>query len=281
MYYTNVRAPFDGVVTVRNVELGQRVNANQSLFIIADFNPLRAKIYVPEKDIRQLFEGQAAIITVEAEPGVEFTGTVKMVSPVVDPESGTSKVTIDINDHQGKLKPGMFASVFITTETHENTLIIPKKALVLESDVDQVYIYREGTAHKVNLKLGFVSGDNLEILAGLQEGDFVVTAGQDGLREGLPIRIPGMETSGVRSADGTSQSPIIVTNTSGKDCSADAGNNTSVDSEQLKRMEKRMLQNPEIKKEYEKRLKKDPSLKNNPEKKMAFFKEMRQKMQDQ
>jgi membrane fusion protein (multidrug efflux system) len=193
--YTRVRAPFDGVVTVRNIELGQRVNVNQSLFVVADFNPLRAKIYVPEKNIGRIYEKQRAKIAIEAEPGLEFTGIVKMISPVIDPSSGTSKVTIDIEDHMGKLKPGMFATVFITTETHNDALIIPKKALILESDLDQVYIYREGNAHKVNLTVGFKTGEDLEVLAGLEEGDLVVTAGQDGLREGLPLRIPERDSS--------------------------------------------------------------------------------------
>ena len=190
MDYTNIRAPFNGIVTLRNIEMGQRVNVNQSLFIIADFNPLRAKIYVPEKDIGRIFKEQKAKISIEAEPGVEFSGVVKMISPVVDPSSGTSKVTIDIEDSKGKLKPGMFASVFIITETHNDALIIPKKALILESDLDQVYIYSEGKANKVNLDVGFSSGEDLEVLSGLKEGDLVVTAGQDGLREGLPLRIP-------------------------------------------------------------------------------------------
>ena len=205
--YTNIRSPFDGIVTARNIELGQRVNVNQALFTVADFKPLRAKIYVPEKDISRIFEGQIAQITVEAEKGKEFTGVVKMISPIIDPESGTSKITIDIDEDPRKLKPGMFASVFINTETHKNALIIPKKALVLESDTDQIYIYREGKAHKVSLKLGFVSGESIEILEGLTEGDLVVTAGQDGLREGLPIRIPSLEGTLALGADKTENSP--------------------------------------------------------------------------
>jgi len=199
--YTNVRAPFNGVVTVRNIELGQRVNVNQSLFVIADFNPLRAKIYVPEKNIGQIYEGQKAKITIEAKPGVIFSGVVKMISPVVDPSSGTSKVTIEIEDNKGNLKPGMFASVFITTETHHDALIIPKKALILESDLDQVYIYQDGSARKVNLQVGFTAGVDLEVLSGLEEGDLVVTAGQDGLREGLPLRIPDRDTSLTRATE--------------------------------------------------------------------------------
>ena len=278
--YTSIRSPFDGIVTTRNIELGQRVNVNQSLFVIADFNPLRAKIFVPEKDIRRIFEGQEAKIKVEAAPDIEFKGIVKMISPVVDPESGTSKVTIDINDDMGELKPGMFASVFITTETHHNTLIIPKKSLVLESDVDQVYIFQNGNAHKVNLDVGFTSGDNLEVLSGLQEGDLVVTAGQDGLREGLPIRIPGLETNLAHATDDAIQAPAMAETISEGDL-ASPNNNTAVDLERLKRMEERLLQNPEVKKEYEKRLKDEPDLKDNPEKKMAFFREMRQKIRGQ
>jgi membrane fusion protein (multidrug efflux system) len=202
--YTNIRAPFDGIVTVRNIELGQRVNVNESLFILADFDPLRAKIYVPEKDVGRIFVGQGAKITAEAQPGMAFSGVVQMVSPIVDPTSGTSKVTIDITDKERKLKPGMFATVYITTDTHVDALIIQKKSLILESDRDQVYIYQDGKAHKVTLQTGFSSGESLEVLAGLQEGDLVVTAGQDGLREGLPIRIPE-ETKALTRANGESQ----------------------------------------------------------------------------
>ncbi len=278
--YSSVRAPFDGIVTARHIELGQRVNVNQSLFTIADFNPLRAKIYVPEKDISSIYEGQDATITVEAQPGIKFKGVVKMISPVVDPESGTSKVTIDITDDRGKLKPGMFASVFITTDTHENTLIIPKRSLVLETDLDQVYIYRDGKARKVSLKTGFSSGDDLEILEGLQEGDLVVTAGQDGLREGLPIRIPGMEADMPNRTTDDLDSSRMAANLADQNHSSTQSSNSSFDPERLKRMEERLLKNPEIKKEYEKRLKKDPELKSNPKKKMAFFREMQQKMQN-
>jgi membrane fusion protein (multidrug efflux system) len=272
--YTGVRAPFNGIVTVRNIELGQRVNVNQSLFTIADFDPLRAKIFIPEKDIARIHVGQQAKITVEAEPGEAFTGLVKMVSPVVDPESGTSKVTIDIQDENEKLKPGMFASVFITTETHQNTIIIPKKALVLESDLDQVYIYRDSLAHKVNLKIGFASGNDIEVLSGLKEGDLVVTAGQDGLREGLPIRIPDLERLAQSGTPGSEGFPVLAEKSADIDSSSRLA---AVDPDQLKQMEERLMQNPWIKKEYERRLKEDPALKDDLEKRMAFFREMMQR----
>ncbi|MBN2001360.1 efflux RND transporter periplasmic adaptor subunit, partial [candidate division KSB1 bacterium] len=151
-------------------------------------------IYVPEKDMGRIFVGQAAKLTIEAQPGQEFFGVVKMISPIVDPSSGTAKVTIDIPESKGSLKPGMFASVFIITDTHSNTLIMPKKALILETDLDQVYMYNDGRANKTNLTLGFTSGEFVEVIDGLKEGDLVVTVGQEGLREGLPIRITARES---------------------------------------------------------------------------------------
>ncbi|RMD88254.1 MAG: efflux RND transporter periplasmic adaptor subunit, partial [Calditrichaeota bacterium] len=223
-------------------------------------------------------------LTIESQPEAEFIGTVKMISPVVDPTTGTAKVTIDIENHGGKLKPGMFASVYINTDTHRNTLLIPKKALLLESETDQVFVYDNGVARKANLKLGFISGDWVEVLSGLKEGDLVVTIGQEGLREGLPLKIPE-QTAGL-----TSTSTDSVTRSIAK--SQATANNTKKqpqgkiafgqpNPERLKRMEERLLSIPEIRKEYEKRLKKDPELKDNPEKKMAFFREMFRKMRGQ
>jgi hypothetical protein len=181
----------------------------------------------------------------------------------------------------------MFASVFITTETHKNTLLIPKKALILESDVDQVYIYQDGSAHKVNLKLGFASGDEVEVLSGLQEGDLVVTAGQEGLREGLPIRIPGEEAASSSPVAANANEPGRPSGGQlggGRQAGENAGGRASrfgsgpPDPERLKMMEQRLMQNPQIKKEYEKRLEEDPGLATDPEKKWAFFREMFRKM---
>ena len=282
--YTSVRSPINGVVTLRHIELGQRISVNEALFQVADFNPLRAKIYVPEKDMARVFEGQAAKITIESQPDQKFDGVVKMISPIVDPASGTVKVTIDIDKHENKLKPGNFVSVFITTETHENTLIIPKKALILESESDQVYVNRDGKASKVSLQTGFVSGEFVEVISGLLEGDQVVTLGQEGLREGLPIKTADEVRSALAAAD-SGRKAMAATENPGRGGNGGGqwgrGGDGPPDPERLKRMEARLMQNPEVKKEYEKRLKDDPSLKDDPEKKMAFFREMFRKMRGQ
>ncbi|MCB9508952.1 MAG: efflux RND transporter periplasmic adaptor subunit [Deferribacteres bacterium] len=280
--YTTVRSPIDGVVTLRHIELGQRISMNQTLFSVADFNPLRAKIYVPEKDIARVREGESAKIIVDALPNRQFTGVIRMISPIVDPANGTVKVTIDIENESNQLKPGMFASVYITTESHNNTLLIPKRALILESESDQVYVNKNGIAEKVILKTGFVAGDTVEVLAGLQEGDLVVTVGQEGLREGLPIAVPGQEEVSVTSAPDSSkrQGPPQGERRRGRmeqQMAADGAEKPlpqNVDEEMVARIEKVLSENPRVQQSMEERAQQDPDFANNPAKKLAFFEQM-------
>lgn len=196
--YTAIRSPIEGIMTLRNIEVGNMVTNNQVVASVAKFDPLLARIQVTEKDFGKITVGQTARITVEAAPEREFTGTVKMISPVVDPESGTVKVTVEIpRTDKSLLRPGMFASVYIITETRRNTLVIPKKALVLEGEGNQVFTFEtdpesgRGQAQRKRIEIGFTDSDRLEILNGLSPGEQVITVGQEGLRPGSPVRLVG------------------------------------------------------------------------------------------
>ena len=113
-----------------------------------------------------------------------------MISPEVDPESGTVKVTLEV-PASGLLKPGMFCTVRIITASRPNALVIPKKALVLETDADDVFAVEDGKVKVVDVKLGFVEGDRVEVVSGLEEGMQVVTVGHEGLKDGSPVRVVG------------------------------------------------------------------------------------------
>ncbi len=196
--YTAIRSPIEGIMTLRNIEVGNMVTNNQVVASVAKFDPLLARIQVTEKDFGKITVGQTARITVEAAPEREFTGTVKMISPVVDPESGTVKVTVEIpRTDVSLLRPGMFASVYIITETRRNTLVIPKKALVLEGEGNQVFTFEtdpesgRGQAQRRRIEIGFTDSDRLEILSGLSQGEQVITVGQEGLRPGSSVRLVG------------------------------------------------------------------------------------------
>jgi membrane fusion protein (multidrug efflux system) len=200
--YADIRAPISGVVMQRSVEVGDLVRTNQQLFAVADVEPLLARIYIPEKRMLQIREGQEARILVESLPEQNFTGRIRMISPGVDPESGTVKVTLEIPSDRGLLKPGMFTSVRIITEEHPRALIIPKKGLILETDEDDVFMVAEGRARRVPVELGFVDKDRVEVLSGLDEGDLVVTVGQEGLKDGTAVRLVGAAPLAVATPEG-------------------------------------------------------------------------------
>ncbi len=188
--YADIRAPIDGVVMMRNVERGDLVRTNDAVFVVADLEPLQARIRVPEKRMSQLRPQQAARITVDPVPGHVFPGTVRMISPGVDPTSGTVKVTLDVPP-EGVLRPGMFATVRIVTDSRQDALIIPKKALLLETDEDDVFVVHDGRAERIRIELGYTDGDRVQVMSGLEVGDEVITVGQEGLKDNAPVRIVG------------------------------------------------------------------------------------------
>lgn len=195
--YTVIQAPFDGLIIERVIKNAEHVSNNARLFRISDFDPLLCPIQLPEKDLPRLELGQTAYLTVEAYPGARFPARVLRISPVVDPATGTVKVTLEVQA-QGRLRPGMFASVFVETDIHENALVVPKQALVLESTSDTVYVAMDdgegGTvARRRSLELGYEESDSLEVLSGLSEGEDVVILGQDNLSDQTPVRIDERE----------------------------------------------------------------------------------------
>ncbi|MDH3254645.1 MAG: efflux RND transporter periplasmic adaptor subunit [Acidobacteriota bacterium] len=197
--YTEITAPFSGRIVSRYVDLAQQVSPGTALFRISDFDPLLCPIQVPERELRRLEVGQDAYVTVEAWPGARFAARVLRISPVIDAATGTIKVTLDVTPDE-RLRPGMFARVFLETERRTGTLVIPKAALSLESLGDTVYVAAGSVAQRRDVTLGFREGDFVEVVAGLADGERVVVVGQDGLSDGTPIQALDEATDGGREA---------------------------------------------------------------------------------
>lgn len=211
--YTEIRAPFRGQIIDRYVKFAQTVSPGDPLFRISDFDPLLCPIQVPERNLALLSVGQRAYLEVEAWPGERFTADVLRVSPVVDAATGTVRVTLEV-DGRDRLRPGMFASVYLETATHADALVIPRSALALDAIGDTVYVAANGLASRREVELGFRERDEVEVLSGLEEGEQVVTVGQDGLSDGTPIQILGPAGS-AGSEDGPAEVPASPAATNG------------------------------------------------------------------
>jgi len=193
--YTVVRAPIAGTITRRLVNLGDQVTVNQHLFDMVDFDTLVARVYVPEKELSKLSVGLPARIIAPALGGAEYEGLVDRLAPVVDARSGTVKVTVDIPDWQG-LRPGLYVDVALVTDTLEDALLVPKRALVY--DRDQTFVYRlvdgaEGagvTVQRIQVRAALEDQEFVQPAEDtLAPGDRLVIAGQAGLKDGAKVRV--------------------------------------------------------------------------------------------
>jgi membrane fusion protein (multidrug efflux system) len=187
--YASIRAPISGVVAQRMIKVGNMVLPNTPTFRITDFDPLLAVLHVPEREMSKLRVGQPASLTVDAVSGVEFTGRIARVSPVVDPTTGTIKVTVEVRDPSRQLKAGMFGRVNIVHDVHTNTLLVPKGAVIAEDAESAVFVVQDSVAYRKLVKTGYVNGANIEILSGLQAGDKIVTTGQGSLKDSTKVEV--------------------------------------------------------------------------------------------
>ncbi len=197
--YTQIRAPFDGVVSERHVKRGNTVTVNQNLFTITDLDPLLAYLHAPEKEFNKLRAGQQAAIEVDALPGKLFFGSIARISPVVDPGTGTFKVTVVIGDDSGALKPGMFGRINVIYDRRDDALLVPRSALVDSDTETAVFVVADGVAERRTVRLGYASGAEIEVVEGLQGDERIVVVGQNSLKDGGQVRIIGPEPPDTRT----------------------------------------------------------------------------------
>ncbi|MBI2689328.1 MAG: efflux RND transporter periplasmic adaptor subunit [Acidobacteria bacterium] len=185
---SQVKAPYDGFVTQRSVNLGQRVRAMDALFNVGAFSPLYADVHLSEKDAGSVRPNQMATIHLGSDETTSVQGKVERISPVVDGASGTIKVTIALSPLKG-FRPGAFVRVGIQTDKKADATLIPKRAVVEEDGVNYVYVTGKDSAARTKVKLGYQSEGMVEVLSGVSPGQSVVVAGQGALKEGSKIRI--------------------------------------------------------------------------------------------
>jgi len=187
--YQTVRAPFAGVITVRNVDTGALVTDSQTLlFRIAQTDNLRTYINLPQTDADSVRPGQAATLTVPELPGRKFTGRIARTANALDPATRTLLTEVQVPNAAGLLMPGMYAQVDLLMPRKNPPLLIPGDTLVVRSDGPQVAVVNsDGTVHFTLIQLGRDYGDRVEVLSGLEAGQSIVVNASDVVREGVRV----------------------------------------------------------------------------------------------
>ncbi len=195
-----VASPISGIVAGRTVVPGQQVTPGQELFYVVDPDQLEVVVNIPERELGRIKEGDPAYVRSEAlGTGLKFEGKIRLINPVVNPQTGTIKVTIALEalTKEGqtgtRLRPGMFVSVFMVTAQRQNATLIPKRAIIYKDDTPQVVLAKDNGDKTVALmrtiKVGYSEEDSVEVISGLEPGDQIVILGQAGLKDGAEIRV--------------------------------------------------------------------------------------------
>ena len=191
--FTRIEAPFDGVVTARNTDLGALIDSGNSaheLFHVAETRRLRVFVNVPEVYSRSSRPGMKADLTLKEFPGRRFTGTLARTSEAIDVASRTLLTEIDVDNSRGELLPGSYCEAHLKLPQAAPTLKLPASAVIFKTDALQVAVV--DAARRVTLKtvlLGRDFGNTVEILSGLDDHDSVIVNPPDSLATGQVVRV--------------------------------------------------------------------------------------------
>jgi membrane fusion protein (multidrug efflux system) len=188
-----VRAPFAGRLGIRQVDLGQYLNAGTTIVTLQALDPILVDFYLPQQALEHVTIGQAANAAVDTYPGVNFTGTIESINSKVDTASRNVQVRASFHNADRRLIPGMFAKIAVESGAATRQITLPQTAITYNPYGDTVYVVQhDGNRNTVLqrfVKLGATRGDQVAILSGVNEGDVVVSAGQMKLRNGAAVII--------------------------------------------------------------------------------------------
>jgi hypothetical protein len=191
-----VVSTISGTVLQAPYSIGDTVSAQSALFVVGDLSVLRVETFVPERFVSSIRQGLGAAVSLEAIPGETFYAEIDEVNPVLDPASRTLRIRLRFVDRTGRgaadprIKAGMFATISLVTRTRTNVPVIPRTSVINTYGSWIVFIVDENNiARRRTLELGIENERSLEVLSGINLGDKVVTAGQNFLTDGDPVRI--------------------------------------------------------------------------------------------
>jgi RND family efflux transporter MFP subunit len=205
--FENVYAPFDGIVTARNTDIGRLISAGQNtaaqeLFHLASIGKIRVYVSVPEAYAAAIKDGAKATLTLDEYPGRVFDGTIARNANAIDSATRTLNVEVDVNNPKGELLPGAYVFVHFKVPEYAASLMIPSNALLFRAQGLQVGVVRGGRVQLVPVKIGKDAGANVEISSGLTKDDAVILDPSDSLANGQKVEIAHRENEPATLTDG-------------------------------------------------------------------------------
>lgn len=188
---TKLFSPIDGVLLKKLAEVGEITGIGIPLFVVSEIRKVKVNAFIPENELHRVKSGQKAKVIVSSLENT-FEGKIIEVGSAADPASRTFSVKIEVENPELLIRPGMIAGIFLQTDQNAEMLAIPVEAIQHDFN-DQCYVYvadtSKGRAFRRNVSLGNISNDRIEITSGLQEGEIIVTGGQQKLSDGSLIII--------------------------------------------------------------------------------------------
>ncbi|MDH3863879.1 MAG: efflux RND transporter periplasmic adaptor subunit [Gammaproteobacteria bacterium] len=188
---TVIRAPFDGFVGLRRINIGDYATIGQELVDVVQLDPLRVDFSIPETLLPIVQPGLPVSVTFDAYPGEKFGGSIIAVAPKSDVRGHSLEVRASLPNDELKLRPGLFVRVTVSLGVKQDTIVIPEQAIWPIGQDKTVYVVVDGKAQQRIVELGARQPGAVEIIAGLEAGEIVVTAGQMKLYEGAAVRLSG------------------------------------------------------------------------------------------
>ena len=195
--FERIYAPFDGIITARNVDTGSLIQAGDSmtphseLFHLSSIDKLRLFVPVPEVNATSARDGEQVVVTSDAFPGETFTGTIVRNSTSIDTSTRTLNVEVDVPNPGHKLLPGQYAFVHLPLAAQSGSMTVPSNVLLFRAEGLRVAIVRNNHIHLQPITIGHDYGATVEVIAGLTHDDQVVLNPSDSIAEGAEVRIEG------------------------------------------------------------------------------------------
>ncbi|WP_425446208.1 efflux RND transporter periplasmic adaptor subunit [Dethiothermospora halolimnae] len=186
---TNISSPISGVISMVNIEEGEFATNTQPSMTIVNANKVYVEINVTEDIINEIYKGMEVNIDIPSVPLKDVTGKINTVSPSVNQRIQLYPVKIYVDNENGKIKPGMFSKVDIKTNVREDVISVKSEAVVKDEGEDIIYIVEENRAVRRKVKTGLDTGEYIEIVEGVNEGEKVIVKGQNYTDEGEKVKI--------------------------------------------------------------------------------------------